>query len=253
MGTLQRAGDNLLALVSHLAEVDWPTHRSFDDSIVFFDFLGLKMITLSNASWHILNLGLIAFAFYQSITWVTAKDSLGNLNTECRYFRFLKHAFVFVLANPSSCGQGVVCKQVVFSCLAGIFQTLGAFFTVWIIVGVMTLTGRTMSWFSHPYLLIGLYGAPSLATALFISLKMSEAQQRALKSNFVVERVQFEGAKLNITLLVILSYMFGIRSNILLLLWLGAAIFGRWVMDKLYRNKEQGNSIFFHIVLSCMI
>ena len=83
MGTLQRAGDNLLALVSHLAELRWPTSRSFDDPIVFFDFLGVKMITLSNESWHILNLGLIALAFYQSITWVTAKDSLGNLNTEC--------------------------------------------------------------------------------------------------------------------------------------------------------------------------
>lgn len=75
LGTIQRTGDNLLALVSHLAEVDWPTDRSFGDSIVFFDFLGIVMITLSNAAWHLLNLGLIGCAFYQSITWVTAKDS----------------------------------------------------------------------------------------------------------------------------------------------------------------------------------
>lgn len=101
-----------------------------------------------------------------------------------------------------------------------------------------------MSWFSHPYLLIGLYGAPSLAAALFIFLKVSEAQQKALKSNFLVERVQFEGAKLNLTLLVLLSYMFGIRSNILLLLWLGSAVFGRWIVDKIYRDGDIGKHIF---------
>lgn len=65
-----------------------------------------------------------------------------------------------------------------------------------------------------------------------------------MKSNFLVERVQFEGAKLNITLLVILSYMFGIRSNMLLLLWLGSAIFGRWIMDKVYKERDPGKAGF---------
>lgn len=79
LGSIQRTGDNLLALVSHLAEVDWPTDRNFDESIVFFDYLGVIMVTFSNASWHVLNLALIASAFYQSSAWVSAKDSTGKI------------------------------------------------------------------------------------------------------------------------------------------------------------------------------
>ena len=127
-----------------------------------------------------------------------------------------------------------------FSCLAGVFQILGAFFVTWVLVGLVTLSGRTMSWYSRPYLLLGLYGLPALAIALFIILRVSAVQEKTLKSSFLIERVQFEGVKLNLTLLVILTYMFGIRSNVLLLLWLSSAIIGRSLLDKLYRQKHIG-------------
>lgn len=126
---------------------------------------------------------------------------------------------------------------------------LGAFFTAWLVVGVMTLTGSTMSWYSLPHVLMGLYGLPSLGMALFIFLQVSAAQERALKSSFLMERVQFEGAKLNLTLIVLLTYMYGIRSNVLLLLWLASAIFGRWFLDKLYQRKSIGNSSGFRFNL----
>ena len=97
---------------------------------------------------------------------------------------------------------------------------------------------------------MGLYGLPSLGMALFIFLQVSAAQERALKSSFLMERVQFEGAKLNLTLIVLLTYMYGIRSNVLLLLWLASAIFGRWFLDKLYQRKSIGNSSDFRFIYS---
>lgn len=119
---------------------------------------------------------------------------------------------------------------------------LGAFFAAWLTVGVVTLAGFTMSWYSRPHVLIGLYGMPALAVALFVFLQVSAAQERALKSSFLMERVQFEGAKLNLTLIVLLTYMYGIRANVLLLLWLSSAIFGRWFLDKVYQRKTIGNN-----------
>jgi hypothetical protein len=77
---VQRAGDNLLALVSNLAKSDWPSVRDSSDIIIFFDYLGLFMITFSNLSWHLLNITLISLAFYQSIAWVTIQDGKLNLN-----------------------------------------------------------------------------------------------------------------------------------------------------------------------------
>lgn len=80
LSSVQRAGDNLLALVSNLAKSDWPSVRDSSDIIIFFDYLGLFMITFSNLSWHLLNITLISLAFYQSIAWVTIQDGKSNLN-----------------------------------------------------------------------------------------------------------------------------------------------------------------------------
>lgn len=204
------------------------------------------MITFSNLSWHLLNIALISLAFYQSISWVTTKDGI-FLNVflfSCMYTikSFCCCNCPLLVDCPS--GQiGTVCKQVVFSCLTGVFQMLGAFLVAWLIVGLMLLTRSTMSWYSRPYVLMGLYGFPGIAMALFIFLQVSAAQERALKSTFLVERVQFEGAKLNLTLIVLLTYMYGIRSNVLLLLWLFSAIFGRWLLDRFYQRRTVGNYI----------
>lgn len=108
-----------------------------------------------------------------------------------------------------------------------------------------------MSWYSRPYLLLGIYGLPALAIALFIFLRVSAAQEKTLKSSILVERVQFEGVKLNLTLLVILTYMFGIRSNVLLLLWLSAAIIGRSLLDRIYLQKHLGKA-FLILVLKLL-
>lgn len=140
--------------------------------------------------------------------------------------------------------MGGVCKQVIFSCLAGLIQIMGAFFVTWLVVMFVSLTGQTMSWFSRPSLiLMGLYGLPALSAVLFIALQVSDAQQRVLKSTLLVERVQFEGVKLNLTIIVLLSYMYGLRSNVLLLPWLSSAILGRWIIDYLYRRKQIGMSL----------
>lgn len=74
LSTVQRAGDNLLALVSHLVNLDWPSSRNSNDIVIFFDYLGLFMISFSNLSWHLFNLIAISLAFYQSVSWVTIKD-----------------------------------------------------------------------------------------------------------------------------------------------------------------------------------
>lgn len=131
-------------------------------------------------------------------------------------------------------------KYITYNCLAGLFQIVGAFTAALLVVGLLTITGRTMSWYARPYLSIGLYGLPALAVSLFIVLRVSDGQHKALKSTQLVERVQFEGAKLNLTLMVLLTYMYGIRSNVLMLPWLGSAILGRWLLDRLYRSRGLG-------------
>ena len=210
LGTVQRAGDNLLALVSRLASIEWPSERDPKDTVVFFDYLGLFMISFSNVTWHLVNIALIGLAFYQTVCWVMTTIDRGTS------------------------------QQVVYSCLASLGQMVGAFLAALLVVGLLTLTGRTMSWYSRPYLLLGLYGLPALATAFFIGVQVSDAQQRTLKSTFLAERVQFEGVKLNLTLILVLTYMYGLRSNVMLMPWIASAILGRWILDKLYQGKRMG-------------
>jgi len=213
---VQRAGANLLALVTHLAQTEWPIDKDFTENVVFFDYLGLFMIIFSNLSWHLLNILLIALAFYQTKLWVITQES-GHFNA-----------------------VGGIFKEVIYCCLSCMFQILAAFTSALIVCGFMTLMGKTMTWFSRPYLLIGIYAMPALSAALFVFLKVSAVQQKILMSSYLLERVQFEGVKLNMTVIILLSYMFGIRSNSLLHLWLASAILGRWMLDRLYprRNKD---------------
>ena len=213
---MQRAGDNLLALVTHLADSDWPTDLT-ESNLIFFDYLGVFMVTFSNVWWHVLNIVLIALAFHQSKVWVTTNDS--ELRT------------------------GGICKQVILSSLACIFQMLGAFLAAYIVVICVTITGSAMSWFSRPWLLFALYGLPALTVALFLSLWVSVSQKKHLGCPLLVERVQFEATKLNLALIVLLTYMFGIKSNVILLIWLLCAIAGRWFLDRVYRHKAIGNCL----------
>ena len=133
-----------------------------------------------------------------------------------------------------------MCKQVVFATLSVLIQIVCGFLVVLFAVGYITLLGINMSWYSRTWLLFGLYGTPALSVALFISLTVSAMQQKSLNSTILVERIQFEGVKLNLTLAVTLCYMFGLRSNVMLLMWLAFAIGGRWLLDKVYRHKSLG-------------
>jgi hypothetical protein len=133
-----------------------------------------------------------------------------------------------------------VCKQVIFATLAVLIQIVCGFLVVLFAVGYVTLLGINMSWYSRTWLLFGLYGTPALSVALFISLMVSAMQQKSLNSTILVERIQFEGVKLNLTLAVTLCYMFGLRSNVMLLMWLAFAIGGRYFLDKVYRHKSMG-------------
>lgn len=142
--------------------------------------------------------------------------------------------------SSSSNSPGGIFKEVIYSCLSCLFQILAAFFSSLVVCGLITVLGSTMSWFSRQYLLIGIYAMPATFTSLFILLKVSSIQQKVLMSSYLLERVQFEGVKLNITVIVLLTYMFGIRSNSLLHLWLASAIFGRWLLDQLYPRRNKG-------------
>lgn len=66
--------------VTHLADADWPDVDADvvdDDKVVFFDVLGLFMVTLSNGQWHALNWLLVALACRQTASWV-ASNHLGT-------------------------------------------------------------------------------------------------------------------------------------------------------------------------------
>ena len=76
--SIQRAGDNLLSLVSHLANMEWPAERDFRETVVYFDYLGLFMVTLSNTWWHLLNCLIVSLAFYQTKVWIDVNNNSGN-------------------------------------------------------------------------------------------------------------------------------------------------------------------------------
>ena len=97
LGSIQRAGDNLKSLVTYLVNMDWPSEKDPSDNVVFFDYLGIFMVMLSNFAWHFFNCLLIGLAFYQSIAWVTSTDSGTLFSNHLEIWREKKYHKLFVL------------------------------------------------------------------------------------------------------------------------------------------------------------
>uniref|UniRef100_A0A182QZZ5 FXNA-like protease n=1 Tax=Anopheles farauti TaxID=69004 RepID=A0A182QZZ5_9DIPT len=137
---LQRTGDNILELTRELANGDELGRSHVDGSLsdgysVFFDVLGLFFVHYSARTARVLNVVLAVLSL------------LIPLMELCRPVRQLG-------------GQRSVLRQSLVGAFSTVCGTGGSLLVVLIIANRLDAIGRAMSWFSTPYLILGLYGCP---------------------------------------------------------------------------------------------
>ncbi|XP_023099042.1 endoplasmic reticulum metallopeptidase 1 isoform X2 [Felis catus] len=140
--SIQRAGDNILAVLKYLATSDvLPSSSKYRHGhMVFFDVLGLFVIAYPSRVGSIINYMVVTAAvLYLGKKWLRPKQKTGN---------YTKDFF---------CGLGIT--------LVSWFTSL---VTVLIIAVFVSLIGRSLSWYNHFYVSVCLYGTAAAAKIILI-------------------------------------------------------------------------------------
>ncbi|KAM9450555.1 endoplasmic reticulum metallopeptidase 1-like isoform 1-T1 [Clarias gariepinus] len=140
--SIQRAGDNILALLKHLVTMKTLADPSENrnGSMVFFDVLGLTMVVYPARVGSIIN-------------YVVAVAALIYLAKKCLWPKEVWGWYLLELF----CGSFVF----VLSWVMAVLAVLG-------VAWVVTRMGRSMFWFTHFYASIGLYGSVAAGKILLI-------------------------------------------------------------------------------------
>ncbi|XP_045324503.1 endoplasmic reticulum metallopeptidase 1 isoform X2 [Leopardus geoffroyi] len=140
--SIQRAGDNILAVLKYLATSDvLPSSSKYRHGhMVFFDVLGLFVIAYPSRVGSIINyMVVMAAVLYLGKKWLRPQRKTGN---------YTKDFF---------CGLGIT--------LVSWFTSL---VTVLIIAVFVSLIGRSLSWYNHFYVSVCLYGTAAAAKIILI-------------------------------------------------------------------------------------
>ncbi|XP_030081306.1 endoplasmic reticulum metallopeptidase 1-like [Drosophila hydei] len=189
-GSLQNTGDNVLSLVRGLANATELNNKADNTGhAVFFDFLGLYFIHYSDTTGIWLNL-CVAIAtlilIFVSI-WRMSKVSYESISSVTRWFSLILLvqllSFVFGLAFPA------------------------------IVAWFMDSVGQSLTYFSSPMLIVGLYVCPSLiGLALPITIHYNIQRNDKISLAYHLQLALHSHAAI-LALLVIFLTAFGIRST----------------------------------------
>uniref|UniRef100_A0AAR5P1C9 FXNA-like protease n=2 Tax=Dendroctonus ponderosae TaxID=77166 RepID=A0AAR5P1C9_DENPD len=144
LGSYQHVGDNALFLIksfSNAPELYEPV--STGEETVYFDILGLYMISYSNFIGTIVNSCTIVLSvavFFYSIFSLKLASSKATLN-------FIGIAMAAILCSWILC--------IIF---------------IFVLAVITDLLGKTMSWYRHPWLAFGLYAIPSTGLSGYLLL-----------------------------------------------------------------------------------
>ncbi|KAL1505193.1 hypothetical protein ABEB36_004814 [Hypothenemus hampei] len=183
LGSYQHVGDNVLYLVQELSNApELVSPEPSQGKAVYFDFLGLFMISYTNFTGCIINVLTVALSLVV----------------------FLYSIFSFKLGFTKS-----ILKYLGFITLSILASWILCFLFAFIFATITDLLGKTMSWFGHPWMLFGLYVIP--ATALSgILLIYTNHENISLN---VRCQLQVHMARLLFTIVLALGVTFNVRSS----------------------------------------
>lgn len=232
-GSVQRAGDNLLAVVKNVAQAEILGHTEHQSKggVVFFDFLGLFLIHYPEWAGILLNLLVVGSAVYVSLSKLTHSYNYGVSRSV--YLRQLAYTFLIQL-----CG-----------CVASL--VLVTFIAV-----LMDAFGRPMSWYSRPWLVCPLYMAPTMMAVIAVFHFVLPRQKKYFQfidGIWVIESLYFEVSKLVWCMFTLVMTLARLKSSFFCMTWVLFPSLGRLLLDWLYdrspaKRKPRDNSwLFIHL------
>lgn len=228
LGSLQRTGDNILALAKGMAQghqlSNVEDYRA--GNLVFFDFLGAFVIRWPMAMADVINVVSVLVSLY------------------C----------VFQNAKAAGKYEGVVfgiyatkiCSCIGAILLSWLFSLLFAAGTAGCLVGL----GRTMSWYARPYWAFFLYVIPTLVISLFTILIHAKYYNKDLElSPWTQFQLYYDSYQTLWTIFLILGTALRYRSSFIPLTWVFFATVGNILKSHLFARWRGSKWICMHIFL----
>ncbi|KAH8299601.1 hypothetical protein KR044_003430, partial [Drosophila immigrans] len=197
--SFQNTGDNLLSLVRGLANAtelyDTSAHKT--GHAVFFDFLGLYFVHYSEATGEYLNFGVAGAALV---------------------------LVIISIWRMSDVSQVTICHVLSWCILVFVIQTvafaLGIGLPI-VVAYVMDSFGLSLTYYSTPLLIVGLYVCPSLiGLSLPTTIYYTLQRKHKLSTPYHLQ-LALHGQAIILTLLTISFTALGIRSSYILVIPLG--------------------------------
>lgn len=222
LGTLQRTGDNILALVLGLvsSEMMANTEKYATGNLVFFDFLGAFVIRWPEGIGFLINMSAVILSLYS--LYKNMKSTRDMENT-------------------------VYVRQLVLSSCVAIGSLLLILLANLLIALTLTALGRSMSWFSRPCWIFFLYICPTLFVPMALLLIVSRWQRPVFTSAWGLFQLYSDGYQVMWTLILLACTLLQIRSGFIALLWIAFATLENFVRTSLFRHWRGGKWLLLHV------
>eukprot|EP00096_Caligus_rogercresseyi_P010754 TRINITY_DN4013_c0_g1_i1.p1 TRINITY_DN4013_c0_g1~~TRINITY_DN4013_c0_g1_i1.p1 ORF type:complete len:900 (-),score=145.35 TRINITY_DN4013_c0_g1_i1:1936-4635(-) len=213
-GSIQRAGENVLAVVRRVASLDvlrdTASHRS--GNIVYFDFLGLFLIHYPEWVGVLINILVIGCSL-----WLTYSKAVNSFQYGVSTNTYLYQLGYTFLVQCSGCIASLV--------------------VVTLIAVLLDAMGRSMSWYSKPYLIFFLYMTPTIKAVVAVfhfALPRQKKYFRFTDGIWAIESLYFEISKLVWTFFCFVLTLLRVKSSFFCTIWVFFPMLGRLLLDSIY-------------------
>lgn len=196
LGSLQRTGDNMLALAKGMVNAHELSNveKYKEGNLIYFDVLGIFLLRWPEAVGTAINISSILLSFF--LLYWSIKDARRKGLVTKSYFTIFFKAFGVVLL-------GAICSTLVI-------LSTSAF---------VALIGRSMSWYSRPTWLLFLYVIPSTVTIMALQHYFSVNQLKVVKSKMLLFQIYYDVYQFIWTFILLMTVIFRIRSGYIVWLW----------------------------------
>lgn len=188
MGSLQRTGDNILALARGITVGHYlgeTTVADSDGSLVFFDFLGAFVIRWPQYIAGIVNVASLvlgAYSIYLNMESARRGESK-NRKTIFFFVPLRLHRSNQLFVSFADLRTSTYVKHILICTGAVIGSWLISMIFATFIALVLTKLGKVMSWYARPTWLFFLYICPTVSMSMLLFLYMGSRQRQVGKDD----------------------------------------------------------------------
>ncbi|XP_058797320.1 endoplasmic reticulum metallopeptidase 1-like [Phymastichus coffea] len=224
LGSLQRTGDNILALSLSIVTGHYLSDASLqtpEGSLVFFDFLGAFVIRWPEYMARIVNIVGMIIGLY------SVNVNMNSVRKDIKRSAYIKQLII--------CIAIVICSWII------------SMISVTIIALLLTKLGKVMSWYARPAWLFFLYVCPTVAVSMTFFLFMAARQKKDVYSSWTLYQLYFDAYNVFWMTVLLFCILLDIRSGFIPLHWVLFLSLGNILRQTFFNKWRDWKWLCFHM------